>query len=418
MTLRTVAREIKDYPATAFFSLVWVIVFVAMSVLWVREDPFPAWWRFLVLGMSEGHRFGDLTLAELLRGQIWRVITCNFVHYSVIHIALNLLAFYLLGTLVESWYGSSQFIMIYVVTGGLGNLVSAFIRHTIGSNPNIHSGGGSVVIMGLIGLCAMVGWRSRSARGLELGASMAKALGLTALLGLAFRSYIDNWGHAGGALVGFPLGLLDKWFVRQYGRPSAWGLGVLMSLVLAASALAQVAADRREAPARSLFAGYVQRRGYDDANRSLGVVALLGERIVDPRFVIQSMGNERTRELLDGGATRQPYRQALGLAQAALVRRLNDDEQAEFDKCLGQLSTQLLLRYAPLFNRHSTRADFDKLRVLAAQAQTRVLADQEKDEFKERLAPLKGVVHRELQTLVRELWQQQQQQTRRRARAG
>ena len=124
MTFRTVAREVRDFPATACFSLIWILVFVAGRRDPDRQQPAPA------CGSSScGHgrrsRFGDLTLLELRRGEIWRVITCTFIHYSVLHIALNLLAFYLLGTLVESWYGSPRFIFIYGMTAGLGNLVSA-----------------------------------------------------------------------------------------------------------------------------------------------------------------------------------------------------------------------------------------------------------------------------------------------------
>src|SRR5271157_1252374 len=250
MTLRTLAREIRDYPATALFSLIWVLVFVALLAVRMRVQPAPGLWRFLVLGIGDGHRFGDLTLHDLGRGEIWRLITSTFVHYSVIHIALNLLAFYLLGTLVESWYGAGQFVLIYGITGALGNLVSALIRFAIGSGRNVHSGGGSVVIMGLIGLCAVMGWRSRTARGSDLGWQMSKALGLTVLLGIAFPRYIDNWGHAGGALVGFLLGLMHRWFLRQYSRPAAWGMGVLMGLVIVGCGLAQWVADRREAPLR------------------------------------------------------------------------------------------------------------------------------------------------------------------------
>ena len=29
MTFRTVAREVRDFPATACFSLIWILVFVA-----------------------------------------------------------------------------------------------------------------------------------------------------------------------------------------------------------------------------------------------------------------------------------------------------------------------------------------------------------------------------------------------------
>ena len=42
MTLRTIAREIRDYPATAFFSIIWVLVFVGMVVHWMNSDPLRA----------------------------------------------------------------------------------------------------------------------------------------------------------------------------------------------------------------------------------------------------------------------------------------------------------------------------------------------------------------------------------------
>ena len=118
-------------------------------------------------------------------------------------------------------------------------------------HPNIHSGGGSVVIMGLIGLCAVVGWRSRTAMGSDLGWQMTKALGLTGLLGVAFPRYIDNWGHAGGAIRRVSLwgsSIAGSSASTAGPRPGEWESS--SGLVIAACGLAQVAADRREAPLR------------------------------------------------------------------------------------------------------------------------------------------------------------------------
>jgi hypothetical protein len=324
----------------------------------------------------------------------------------VIHIALNLLAFYMLGTLVESWYGAPQFIFIYGLTGGLGNLVSALIRYAIGSGQNVHSGGGSVVIMGLIGLCAVMGWRSRTATGSDLGWQMSKALGLTGLLGIAFPRYIDNWGHAGGAFVGALLGLLHRWFLRQYARPAAWGMGVLMVLVIVGCGLAQWSADRREARAVRELTAFAERKILIDANRALGIVALLGESALDARKLSQLL--EWDADLLDRVATRTVYRRLQFLAVTAQSRALTGAELVEFEQHLGQLSTQLLKGPASLFDREPMRVPFGQLKQLAVAAQTRPLSDQEKAQFKEQLVPLKGLIQRELDPRVRE-WLRQRQ---------
>jgi rhomboid protease GluP len=413
MTLRTLAREIKDFPATAIFSLAWILVFVAMVYLRMQENPSPTWWRLLVLGIGDGHRFGDLTLQDLARGQYWRLVTSTFVHYSLIHITLNLLAFYLLGTLVESWYGTPQFVLIYGLTGGVGNLISALIRTAIRSNPLIHSGGGSVVIMGLIGLCAVVGWRSRTERGSDLGWQMSKALGMTGLLGVAFPRYIDNWGHAGGAIAGFPLGLLHRWLLRNHERPSAWGMGVVMGLVIIGCGLAQASADRRESGARQELAARLDRRAFDAANRAIRVVGLLGERVLDPRVVIEDF--RKDAELLDQGPARGAYRQALSIAVAAQFRALTDVEQAEFDLRLAQISTQLLDGMAHFFDKGTTRDVYRQVKAMAVAAQTRVLSDPEKDQFKQWTVPLIDHIQHELEARVREYWKQKRAQPKLRA---
>jgi rhomboid protease GluP len=214
--------------------------------------------REFLIALQVGHRFGDLSIRELFAGEVWRAVTSTFVHYGLIHIGLNLIAFYQLGCLIESWYGPGQFLGIYVLTGGGGNLLSALIRRTIGSDPTVASGGGSTVIMGLVGLCAVVGWRSRSREGDWMRNSMLLAIALTGAIGLillvlqrifphAGLPSLDNWGHACGTVMGVLLGLADAEMLRQVRRFGAKLTGTLAVLVLAASACAQVADDRAEA---------------------------------------------------------------------------------------------------------------------------------------------------------------------------
>jgi len=354
MILRTLAREIRDYPATALFSLIWVLVFAAMVASRFTEGPPVTWRQFLLVGMNNGyrfgdldltigHRFGDLRVKELAQGEIWRLVTCNFVHYSLIHILLNIVAFYLLGTMIESWYGSWQFIFIYLLTGSLGNLLSALGRQAAHYSPAIHSAGGSTVIMGLVCLCLVVGWRSRSSREGELRWPMLVSLGLTALLGFVFRDYIDNWAHAGGSLVGFGLGFADRHFLRSVGRPSAWALGVIAGLVIVFSGMAQLVADRREAPLRrqelrqALLRAEVNAR--EIAYRNLRAAPTLLDQKADPRLLAR--GLDVIAGLLDGGTTRTEFRRLRELAATAGTRALTEAEKVEFKQRARTLSDQL-----------------------------------------------------------------------------
>ena len=306
MTFRTVAREVRDFPATACFSLIWILVFVALAVIRMRQQPAPSVWQFLVQGMGDGHRFGDLTLLELRRGEIWRVITCTFIHYSVLHIALNLLAFYLLGTLVESWYGSPRFIFIYGMTAGLGNLVSAGIRSMIGSVRQRAFG-------------RRVG-RDHGADRARCRGGLAVAYGTGQRPGLADGQGAGDHGAARHCLSAVhrqlgprrrrdrraALGLWHRTFLREYSSPGAWGLGVLTALVIASCGVAQVNADRREAPFGRDATLRVELYLCDVAYRELRQAPSFLEPGRDHQVPLKML--EGLAGLLDRGTTRPDYR--------------------------------------------------------------------------------------------------------------
>lgn len=324
--LRTAVREVRDYPATALFCASWIAVFAAMvAVRYDGADP-PTFMKLAVLGVGEAHRFGDLTLRDLWNGEVWRLMTCNFVHYSLVHIGMNLFAFYILGTLLESWYGSWQLAAIYVVTGVGGNLISSIVRHSLGYNPLVHSGGGSVVIMGLIGLCATASWRSRSMR--DLTWQMVNALVITGALGIAFPRYIDNWGHAGGALVGLPLGLTHRRMLARRGRPAAWGMGVAACLAIVVGVFAQARSDRQEYAVRL---GREIRARLDESIKTVRVLKVLRlwvDQGGDPGVMVRLLESEAAR--LDRPPTSDLYRRLLALVVVAASRDLNEAEKQAF----------------------------------------------------------------------------------------
>ena len=200
---------------------------------------------------SISHGFGDVTPWGLYGGQLWRTVTATFVHFNLLHLILNLVAFVQLGRAVESWYGTKLFPLIYVVLGAASNLSANLLRPWIAGPEalQVHSGGGSTVVLGLIGLVTVVGWRNPSEFSRRARHWLAAILIGNFALGLVVP-HIDNLGHAAGAAVGGLIGLLDRRLIRLAPTSLATLLGVLGAVVLLGSGVAQV--DHRRAEAAAL----------------------------------------------------------------------------------------------------------------------------------------------------------------------
>jgi len=334
MIFRSLVRECRDFPATIAICLIWIAVFAAMVASQLADGASLRWTQWLFSGIGTGHRFGDLTFPEVRRGEIWRLVTCTFVHYSILHIGLNLLAMYQLGTLVESWYGSPQFVFIYGVIAGFGNLIAVLVRSYNGWGPRVHSGGGSVVILGLVGLCAIVGWRLRARMGPLLYRQMVGVLILTALLGIALPRYIDNWGHAGGALVGAVLGFAHGAFLRGVSKPRAWGAAVLMGVAIALCGAAQVIADRLEAPTRQEAQAVRRVAELERVSRGLDLARRLASQdgdIKQIRAILALLDTDLDR------STQAGIRRARGMLEGPQPRTLSSQERQQFQDQLAEV---------------------------------------------------------------------------------
>ncbi|HEX6863957.1 MAG TPA: rhomboid family intramembrane serine protease, partial [Thermoanaerobaculia bacterium] len=60
----------------------------------------------------------------VLAGQSWRLLTSMFLHGGFLHLALNAWGIYQLGSLFESWLGSTRMLLTYFVSGIAGSLAS------------------------------------------------------------------------------------------------------------------------------------------------------------------------------------------------------------------------------------------------------------------------------------------------------
>ncbi len=173
---------------------------IAMFILSVAIDPRSASFSsspfsflspsndsLLVLG-STG------TIPLFFYNRWWTLISASFLHGSLMHIVFNMIALHQLGPLIIKEYGTSRMIAIYTLSGIGGYLISTLfgVPLTIGA---------SAAVCGLIGAALFYG----KSRGGAYGNAVYSQIGGWAV-GIFIFGFmvpgINNWGHAGGMLVG------------------------------------------------------------------------------------------------------------------------------------------------------------------------------------------------------------------------
>jgi rhomboid protease GluP len=157
---------------------------------------------FLVMEFAGGStnsstliKFGAKFNPLILSGEWWRFFTPIFIHIGLLHLLMNTLALYYLGTMVERLYGNFRFFMIYLAAGFTGVLAS-FIY-----SPNL-SAGASGAIFGCFGALLYYGISNPRLFWRTLGLNILVVLGINLAFGFTIPG-IDNAGHIGGLIGGF-----------------------------------------------------------------------------------------------------------------------------------------------------------------------------------------------------------------------
>jgi membrane associated rhomboid family serine protease len=225
----------------------WVLVYLAMAFHQGSLHANPKNWISGGIEPATAYQFGSLTSEDVFRGQVWRALTATFLHFSLVHLAINALVMYQLGREIEPWYGRWNFLALLVAIGSLSNLLASFLRPWLNQSVTGQSGGGSGIICGFIGMVAVIGWRERSRFGNYMLGQMAIQLVFIGLMGILLPN-VDNLVHASGALVGALAAFLDRPLQLSRDTPLARKTGALAIVLVVAAALAQFLgnqADRR-----------------------------------------------------------------------------------------------------------------------------------------------------------------------------
>ncbi|MCI1359010.1 MAG: rhomboid family intramembrane serine protease, partial [Lactobacillus sp.] len=134
----------------------------------------------------------------VVKGQWWRLLTSQFLHIGILHLATNAVMIYYMGNYLERILGSSRFLVVYLIGGIGGNLASL----AFGGDSAV-SAGASTALFGLFGAMGALGLLNQDQPALKQLGQQSIALAVVNLLIDIFMPGIDIWGHAGGLVTGF-----------------------------------------------------------------------------------------------------------------------------------------------------------------------------------------------------------------------
>lgn len=144
-------------------------------------------------------------------GEPWRLLAALFLHGGWLHLGANMYSLWIVGPLVEKFFGTLKYLVLFCLSGLAASLATATLSDHL-------SVGASGALFGLLG--AMVGALVRFRREIPVSVRgrLMRGFGIAIVLNLGLGFYlagsggvqIDNMAHLGGVLGGVLLGLLVR----------------------------------------------------------------------------------------------------------------------------------------------------------------------------------------------------------------
>jgi rhomboid protease GluP len=275
-----------------------------------------------------GSNFGLMTAS----GEWWRLFTSMFLHFGILHVALNMAALWDFGRLAERLFGNWTFLALYLLAGVSGAAAS-LLWH-----PAVNSAGASGAVFGVFGMVA--GYLVHKELGVP--ASVIKRhwgvtlpfIGYNLFIGATVPG-IDNAAHVGGLAAGFvagyalarPLELAHRSF--SVGRLAGLGIVVAACLALGAKPLRAVS---------------------EEARAELGVHEAIKSVTKDDQLAIDALKDVFSR--LD----------ARQIAPEAAARRIEEEGVRRYEEANRRLSSYTLAESSAQRARHAALVRYTALR--------------------------------------------------------
>ena len=187
-------EEIRKEPVTVALILINVLIFIAVELTGTSQDA----WH----GLNYGAAYTPYIVEK---GEVYRLFTSMFLHFGIEHLVNNMLVLFVLGSRLEQVIGKIRFVLIYLLGGIAGNILSLVLE--LRSQEFSVSAGASGAVFAVMGAMIYVVIRNKGWLG---DLSMRQVLVMAAFsLYFGFTSSgVDNAAHVGGMIAGFVIAVL------------------------------------------------------------------------------------------------------------------------------------------------------------------------------------------------------------------
>lgn len=187
---------------TWILAIINVIVFIVLSFGGMTEDAYYMY--------QKGAMFVPAIIEEQ---EYYRLFVSMFMHFGFAHLLNNMLSLAVLGKYIEPLLGKVKFLLVYLLSGIAGNLLSFF--YEVVTQDYAVSAGASGAVFGLTGALLCIVVLNRGRLGSITKQRVFLMVGLSVYNGF-ISSGINNAAHIGGLIVGFLLtGLLSWKFYKK-----------------------------------------------------------------------------------------------------------------------------------------------------------------------------------------------------------
>lgn len=196
-------KQKPEALCTTVIIVINVAVFLILSLFGDTEDA--------VFMLQHGAMYEPMVTQQQ---EFYRIFTSMFLHFGITHLLNNMVLLGALGWNLELEIGKMRFLIIYLVSGIGGNLLSLYFG--ISAETYAVSAGASGAIFGLMGALLYVVIANRGRLGRLSGRGMLFMVILSLYFGFT-SSGVDNWAHIGGLITGFVMAVI------LYRRKNSYG---------------------------------------------------------------------------------------------------------------------------------------------------------------------------------------------------